>query len=609
MLIQRIKQVWTILGCSNKDIAALYDCSESHISKICNGKRELRENGKAALRFSQAVIDYAQQVNRTHYLCNVCDMQQENLHDRSLAAWFFGEGNVISPTLADNPFVQSFRLPSFSEKLNSLMELMDVSNARLSRSLNVDASLVSRYRSGKRVPQGDSQLVDLMCTFFVNRMNTLLCSREVAELTEIAEEVLLTEDAAGALHTWLTDSVSKNDSATHTVDYMRMFLPLTQLPSEELLSKIVEKAVAQREDTYWGTDGMRAAAIRLLSEAAAEGGGELYMYADQSMQWLLENADILKMWYLCCAMCISRNVKIIVIHDVNRKVDDMATAMQVWVPLFMTGVVRPYYCTLNRGSRFSHMLFLRPGVAAISSVQVHGTENNNFYDYITDARKLNALNSEFKTLLSHSEKLIRVFSEDSMFNYYDRLLGGMRNTRQSVALLSEPSTVTMPEHVLRAILARANVEPEKQELVLQSRECTRNVLSRGGSVTELFSLPPIQAVRDGTFKIRFSDSLESSNVCYTYEEYCEHIREIIRLCETQPNFHCCLIVKSPFEGMRMIIMEDRAVVVRLHEPYTAFVVENEFFARAFAKHLLDYYEQHEIPKEKIIAILKKHLED
>lgn len=606
MLIQRIKVLWTVLGCKNTEIALFAECSASHISKICSGKRVLHENGQAALHFSLAILRFAQEHDRCSVLCRVTGLAEEELSAQSIHDWLFGAGNIMADVnlLEQNESMKKDL--SFAGKLNSMMQLLDVSNVRLSRVLNVDASLVSRLRHGARSMTSNAQLMGMLCAFFAGRMQQLSYCRDAATLTGIGQDLLESPEAAEHLQEWFVGENKTIRVETHTMEYMQMFLPMTALPSEDTLAQIVKAAEEKKADTYWGIDGMRNAARRLLAEAALKGSGEVYMYADQSMQWLLEDREVLRIWYMCCAVCISRNVRLIVIHDLNRNAEDMAKAMQVWVPLYMTGVVEPYYCTLNRGSRFNHMLFLCPDTAAISSVHVQGAESNNFYDYITDPRKLTALYNEFRSLISHSEKLINVYSPDGMYNYYETVQDGMQRTNFSVALLNAPSTVTMPEQILKNILERGNVAEEKRKLILETHKRTRELL-KNGSVTELFSLPELPQEADRKFRIRIGESREEEQTYYTREEYREHIREIIRLCETQPNYHACLIVKSPFQGMRIIIMEEKAAVIRLHEPYTVFVVSSSVFAKAFAKNLLDYYLQNSVPKEKLIAYLKEYL--
>lgn len=44
----------------------------------------------------------------------------------------------------------------FQERFNMIMDMAKMTNVRLSKILNVDASLISRYRSGTRSPLSNS---------------------------------------------------------------------------------------------------------------------------------------------------------------------------------------------------------------------------------------------------------------------------------------------------------------------------------------------------------------------------------------------------------------------------------------------------------------------
>ena len=286
----------------------------------------------------------------------------------------------------------------------------------------------------------------------------------------------------------------------------------------------------------------------------------------------------------------------------------MANAMQVWVPLFMTGNVEPYYCTLNRGSRFTHMLFLRPNHAALSSLHVHGANGNNFYDYIQDPKKLNALYSEFKALLANSEKLVQVFTQDNMNKYYSILEAAMAQTRNSLALLDAPPSVSVPDDVLQTMLDRSQVSEEDRALILSMRSNTMQNL-QNGSITELFELPDVQMVKDGELYLCLGSSLLHGGACYSVSEYRSHVENIIRLCEAYENYSCCILNGSPFPGMRIIQTDVCTVLIRLHKPYTAFLVENPFFTKAFGVLLRNYYEQNLVPRERTVATLKKYLQD
>ena len=607
MLQQRLKLVKNVLGFANVELAQAAGCSPSHISKIFNGKRDFCENGSGAEHLVNALLQYAMKNGKMQELCSLCNAQEGSFTAQALYLWLCGEGSVQNAGITEVAG-NAARQRLFSERFDQLAQLLELSNVRLSRMLNVDASLISRFRSGKRSPLKNADFMQLLCEVLCERMHAIGANEEVAALVGCEEAQTHSAEFEAVLKKWFFMRRDEKQKNTHAYDYLKMFVPLTQLPVDEMIANLTEYIEKEKTDTYWGLDGMRNAILRLLTEAAREGGGEIYMYADQSLQWLLADEEVLHMWYLCCSLCISRGVKLVVIHDINRKVNEMAEAMQVWVPLFMTGQVEPYYCTLNRGSRFTHMLFLRPNHAALSSLHVSGSDNSNFYDYIQDAKKLNALFAEFRALLAKSEKLVQVYTQDDMSKYYSILGEAMAQSRHSLALLDAPPSVTVPDDILFEMLDRSRMTPAEMEQILAMRKNTYDNL-QNGSITELFQLPDKQQVKDGEVYLCLGSSILHGGPRYSVKEFSRHIENIIRLCETSENYNCCVLNRPLFPEMRIILMDSCTVIVRLHKPYTAFLVENPFFTKSFSVLLHNYYEQNLVPRERTIALLKKYLED
>ena len=58
----------------------------------------------------------------------------------------------------------------FDQKLKGLMQLFKISNSKLARGINVDASLISRWKSGDRAMSANSPHVPAIASFFL-RLN------------------------------------------------------------------------------------------------------------------------------------------------------------------------------------------------------------------------------------------------------------------------------------------------------------------------------------------------------------------------------------------------------------------------------------------------------
>ena len=58
---------------------------------------------------------------------------------------------------------------AFHQKLNLLMDQFHISNSKLSKELNVDASLVSRWRNGQRIPSTRSAHLPIIASYFLTQ--------------------------------------------------------------------------------------------------------------------------------------------------------------------------------------------------------------------------------------------------------------------------------------------------------------------------------------------------------------------------------------------------------------------------------------------------------
>lgn len=65
----------------------------------------------------------------------------------------------------------------FEQKLNALMHLFKLSNSKLARGINVDPSLVSRWKSGERQMSPASPHVPAIASYFL-RLNAYHYQRE-----------------------------------------------------------------------------------------------------------------------------------------------------------------------------------------------------------------------------------------------------------------------------------------------------------------------------------------------------------------------------------------------------------------------------------------------
>ena len=153
MLSDRISTLFQILQCSNTDIAKIARCSPSNISRIKSGQRTVSPKSQTVIRLIDAVYIYAEKENMLDSLCELskaADKRRSTLIP-ALTLWLFSDKDFVVPAnvIPKTRQLQQAELIRFGELLDSCMKTLELSNSKLSAALNIDSSLISRYRNGK----------------------------------------------------------------------------------------------------------------------------------------------------------------------------------------------------------------------------------------------------------------------------------------------------------------------------------------------------------------------------------------------------------------------------------------------------------------------------
>ena len=89
------------------------------------------------------------------------------------------------------------------------MKMTDITNIRLSKALQIDNSLISRFRNGFRTPHKNSSTINELCDFFYKRALSCGYEARLASLLDVPVSKVLKgdEDFLSYFADWLTDSI------------------------------------------------------------------------------------------------------------------------------------------------------------------------------------------------------------------------------------------------------------------------------------------------------------------------------------------------------------------------------------------------------------------
>lgn len=415
MFQDRLNSIMETLKLTPSLLARYSEIDRTVISKFRSGARTPSLSSGTLRKVVSGIMKVTEETEQRCLLYDLigytADEDETRLQEKLYA--FLIENEETSPN--DKAMTQRRRIgqeKAFGERLDACMNLVKMSNVRLSKILNVDASLISRYRTGSRTPRSNPQIM--------RKMGAVLFERAVAVGKYNALSQLIGDENAKidemVFTKWLFQT-SKEENSIITeakrILYSLNSFKVVPIKTNVLVQDGVNSSMLNEEKTvYRGIKELRRACIRLLSHAIISNAHELWLYCDFDMAWMTTDRTFFLTWSALMAECVQKKIHIHIVHCLKRRMDEMLAAIEGWLPLYMSGMVDSYYCTANTHIAFSHILFVCPKVAAIEACNVSGTEVNGRYRYHTVQEEIAFYEISFNKFLANACPLVKVYEHE-----------------------------------------------------------------------------------------------------------------------------------------------------------------------------------------------------
>jgi len=462
----------------------------------------------------------------------------------------------------------------FSEKLNFLMDVTKTTNSALSLYVALDASYISRLRSGKRLLPRNEESVQGMAEYFARNCREEYQKKALGDALGLSPFPKEVTALAKVIAIWL---LAEKDEGGESVGRFLGSLFAMKGVTPKIVSHQSETAFPLDETAiYYGVEGKRRAVLYYLSEMITlDKPQTLLLFSDEETSWMTDDPVFARQWIALTMQALARGHRIKVIHTISRDLDEMLSALGQWIPLYMAGTIEPYFYPKKRDGVFRRTLFITPGVAAVVSSSVGGQTARAANVLFRNPAAVAAHEEEFMQYLRLCRPLMRIFKAKDREAALSTL-AEFEKERSNVLLNVESlSLLTMPETLIAKILERTGLEsagfPDYHRIRL---EHFRQSVS-AHTFTEIIVLPEPRAVIEGQVKVSLSDMLEGGAVYYAPEEYLLHLQNIVKLLDTYENYHVCL-VDGPLEDRYTIcVKEDLGVIVAKTSPPPIMLAMNE----------------------------------
>ena len=385
-----------------------------------------------------------------------------------------------------------------------------------------------------------------------------------------------------------------------------------------------------QQDVYLGIPGKQAAVLRFLDQVARHADPiTLYLYSDESMEWMTESPAFAAQWRQLLTAVILRGHKIKIIHNVERDITEMLAAIEKWMPLYMTGAISPFYYPKYRENIFHRTMFIAPEIAAVTAFSIGEVSPTTPNYYHSRPEVLEAITLEFEKLLSYCRPLMKIFTAaqqvhfESLQEEYDEAPG------ESIAYSNHFFLATLPESAFLRMLGRINLPKERREEALRGYQARRSAFfARLGEdrLTQLIALPQKQDYLQAHGKMQAEgqkvslsgaeDGLHSTEMpenplawhpqysqlliptdcpagitlAYSEKDWQEHKAHLAHLLRTQPNFQLYFVEPIGGQKLSLCAKEDvGAIIAKQDAPSIIFAFNQASMTRSLASYLEDLY--------------------
>lgn len=387
------------LDCTSKAIAEASGISPSALSRYLRGGRTPSQGSPIVANLANALASLSRESRDAEPL------QADEVH-AALEAELKGSYMVGM---------------DFGSRLDALMRLSSMRNTDAVKVLSVDPSYISRIRRGQRSPANMkafamtiSHLTAHYCIIYdkLDELGELIESPDLAsryhDISPFDES-----DVAEAIAIWLLGShIVQSDLAK--LDDLYKWIDATDFTHWLALNHAPHNGEPSQPDAfarfYYKIEGMQEAEISFLRTAIDTGAREIFLSNDMPLLYLEPSPKYLKEFGGCVNELIEHGCLINVTFNLDRSISDIARSLRNWIPLYLTGLVKPYYLPGLNNRLFFHANYVCE-TCALASEAVQGHHGEGRYYFSTLPEDVSYYRQKMGFILEKASSLLEFYRE------------------------------------------------------------------------------------------------------------------------------------------------------------------------------------------------------
>ena len=546
------------LDCTAKDLAENSGLSAATISRYRSGERIPEDGSENFDRLINGIVSIAE------------NKKIPNITVQSVSEAF-------------SPYVRnSVDIVHFQKNFHTLLTVVPINISDLARFLNYDPSYISRIRNGQRQPANPTEFARKISIFVTKHFQTVEQKAVISSLINCPmEELSNYTDFQDRMTNWLlAGSGAVKDSMTvflekldefnlneyiHSIHFNELKIP--SVPFQIPISR-----------TYWGIKEMMESELDFLKATVlSKSTAPVIMYSDMPMKEMAKDPEFPKKWMFGMAMMLKKGLHLYQIHNLDRSFDEMMLGLESWIPMYMTGLISPYYLKNVQNNTFLHLLKVS-GSAALSGEAITGCHENGKYYLTKSKREVEYYQRRADELLKNADSLMAIYRSEREAELNTFLISDIRKSGKRRGIRSTLPLYTISEELLERILIRHDIDGRQKQRIRKhvkaQKERIVSILASETLEDEVPALTPEEFSKNPPV-LDLSGIFCETNLPYSEEEYMMHMSDTKAFARKNPNYILRISTTHAFHNLQILVHEGQwAIISKSKAPAIHFIIHH-----------------------------------
>lgn len=339
----------------------------------------------------------------------------------------------------------------FSESLNSLLSILDLSANRLAKAINVDSSLVSRWVNGKRIPGYGSTYIPSIAEYFAkNILNSMQIQRLDELFLRVCGNQQFTDD--------LKEKTAKilMESQGHSIECKRKECQEIKQAINRDQDQDHSIPLSKEDKIILSLESIFSTAVILLETAANQKyGNNQTIYLTYYNDLNIADRDLIDDFRNALLKVLNNGWNVILILRLDNNINRTVELIKFSGPLIGTRRFKPYYINKYDTSAPGKENITIPEIGVLSCFSTKPNSEINCAFYFRNKIAIEVFQNYYQALLpNYAQPLIHDYAGENSLDFSHCLIKSEENIGNRFLYKYSVSILAFPEDLYLKLLKK-----------------------------------------------------------------------------------------------------------------------------------------------------------